>query len=112
MTTEVYQRLRQEAAEMYDIEAMEALASAVKGARVVWPESYMDAVYVTVDGKRQVVKARQGCTGHGFDLWVPRRKPEKGGPVTCSDFNCTIAQAVAFLEGATLKSIREMEGAV
>ena len=96
--------LRQESEELYDIPAMNDLKNAVEDARLVFPAYVADAVYVTVDGSRQVVKARQ-CSP-GFDLWY---YPKNNQPITCRHFNCSKDQAVEFLRGKSLAFIESME---
>ena len=80
--------------EVYDIDAMKALASAT-GARI---EYDMSTPVVTLDGRRQVIKA--ACCD-GFDCWTPRRKPQPGNDVTMWAANVTADQAVLFLNGAS-----------
>jgi hypothetical protein len=80
--------------EVYDIEAMKSLAGFV-GGRI---EYDMETPFITLDGKRQVVKSLR-CDG--FDCWTPRRSKRPGDEMTMWACNVNAAKAAAFLRGAS-----------
>lgn len=90
-------------------QALVDLQKAVPESRIVYEDDDPNALPLcTVDGKRQVISMPDQP---GYDLWVPRRKPQPGDEVTCSLFSVSLEKAILFLRGAPLKVIREIEDA-